>query len=167
MPYWCSVPTIVAANSNQAGTKIEQLFFVTDDKDQENRSTIIEVVSNWYEAYVDQNINQFMAALANNLEAYSYNLYESSKAVSKKDYHNGLIKWSKANIKGGYEITDIVVHGQYVAVVVQFCTIAKATCQQKMTNEVHMIKLNSDLQIERAYFYETNLCGNPALPCSW
>jgi hypothetical protein len=128
---------------------------------------MVNAVEQWYIAYVGQNVDGFMNALADDLEAYNFNSYESSAVVSKADYHKGFLEWISKNRKGGYVISEIVAHGNWVGVSVQFLTQSLENGQQKMTAEIHLFQLDEEMKVRRAYFYETNLCAYPSCPCSW
>lgn len=165
-PYWVSLPTIAAANASEAAPELEQLFFITDNPMQAKHEAKISAVLGWYTAYMDKDVEGFLARLSPQLEARSFNHYEPSTPVTKDAYHDGFVKWTKANRKGASLVDQAIANGAYVATSVQFLT-ESLEGQQKMTNEIHIIELDSDLLIRRAFFYETNLCGNPASPCAW
>jgi ketosteroid isomerase-like protein len=167
VPYWFTVPTICAGNSVSSGTALERFFFLTDNAGQPNRSAMLDAVTAWYTAYMNHDVAGFLCSLADDLQACSYNSYESSQPVSKSDYHTGFEKWIAGNEKGGYIVTQILADGNWVGVAVQFLTRAAGSGQQKMTSEIHLIELDAQLKIRRAYFYETDRCGYPASPCAW
>jgi quinol monooxygenase YgiN len=173
-PYWFSIPTIAAATADASGTTLASLFLITDRPEQKNRDQMIQRVLDWFEAYVDQDDQGFLTPLSPDLQAYSYNAYspQPPPAVSKDAYRTGFAEWCAANREGGFILGEVVAHGSYVGLRVQFITEvrpdqSRLPGQQRMTDEIHVFELDERLEIRRAYFFETNMCGCPTSPCEW
>ncbi len=166
-PSWSSWPTITAANTDPDGRAIARLFFVTDCADQANHAAMTQTVRNWYESYVAQDVDGFLRPLAPDVEAINFSSDTTAVPVLREKMRQGYLGWVDGNTPGGFAVDDIIANGRYVAVAVQFLTVAKATGQQKMTNETHVFELTTDLEMLRAYFYYTNRCGYPSSPCAW
>lgn len=169
-PYWSTWKTIAAANTDEKGEQITQLFLVMDDPTQPDRETLAGVVTGWYDAYVNQDLEGFLAPLSAELEAINYNGYQTTAPVNRKQYHQGFLDWCQHNYPGGSIVNEVVVCGSWVATVVQFLTEEKSDGQQKMTNEIHFMQLDSDHKMLRQFFYETDRCGPTPItgkPCKW
>ncbi len=163
---WLSQATIMTARASEDGARLVELTWVGDDIDGRDKATCEGVVRGWYAAYASQSVRGVLGRLSEHLVARSFHTHRSPERVSRREYQRAFEAWCERSHRGGVLVERVVVHAPYVATLVQFLTQDRRNGQQKMTREVHVLRLDHDLDIAEADFYVTSLCGYPASPCS-